>query len=193
MTAAHDPRVIQGKVIPEAILCETEIALSYYPELKDARIVFRFKKEIRNSLMQAQPRGFFMGGNGRYYVINISERFFIDEQTKAIKGVPSEALIGWLVHELGHVMDYHGRSSMGLVIFGFKYVTSGKYLRQAEKTADTFAVENGCGNYLVDCKEFILGHDELPERYKQKIRRSYLSPASINEMVVAREAEVKQK
>ncbi len=171
------------KVIPAAIRKEAEIALSYFPALEEAHIVFRFKKNIKGSMMQAQPRGFFKGREKRHYVININESFFIDQRTGTMNDVPSEALIGWLVHELGHIMDYHDRSSMGLVIFGFKYVTSAKYLRQAEETADRFAVEHGCGDQLIQCKEFILGHDDLPERYKEKIRRSYPDPSTIKLMI----------
>ncbi len=68
--------------------------------------------------MQAQPRGFFKGSSGRSYVINISERFFVNEGKTGIRDIPSEALIGWLVHELGHIMDYHQRSTVDLVVFG---------------------------------------------------------------------------
>ena len=185
---AHDPgkAAITNKVIPDIIRCEAEIALSYFPALDDASIEFRFKKDIKKSMMQAQPRGLFKG-KGRYYIINISERFFVDQQTEAISGVPSDVLIGWLVHELGHIMDYHERSSMGLVVFGFKYLTSKKYLRDAEKAADTYAVDHGCGDYLIQCKEFILGHDDLPEAYKARIRNSYLCPETIKSMIEQRE------
>ncbi len=183
----NSPSALANKIIPEVIRCEAEIALSYYPALDDARIEFRFKSDIKNSMMQAQPRGFFKGKSGRHYVININERFFIDNESLAIKDVPSNVLIGWLVHELGHIMDYHERSSMGLVVFGFKYVTSGNYLRKAERAADTYAVDHGCGDYLVSCKEYILGHEDLPEAYKAKIRRSYLCPDTIKSMLDARQ------
>jgi hypothetical protein len=178
---------LSNKIIPEVIKHEAEAALSYFPTLADASIEFRFKKNIKSSMMQAQPRGFFKGKKGRHYIININERFFIDDESYAIKDVPSDVLIGWLVHELGHIMDYHERSSMGLVVFGFKYVTSGKYLRKAERAADTYAVDHGCGEYLVSCKEFILGHEELSEAYKAKIRRSYLCPDTIKSMLEERE------
>jgi hypothetical protein len=47
-------------------------------------------------------------------------------------------------------------------------------------------VDHGCGDYLVHCKEFILGHEELPEAYKDKIRRSYLCPETIKTMMDGR-------
>lgn len=182
----------KNKVIPEEIRCEAETALGYFPELANATIIFRFKDDIKNSLMQAQPRGFFQGRSGRSYVINISEQFFLDHESRSMKELPSEVLIGWLVHELGHIMDYRDRSSMGLVIFGFKYVTSQKYLARAEKAADSYAVDGGCGEHLIKCKEFILGHDQLPDSYKEKIRRSYPSPETILEMLQSRDAAVKE-
>ena len=45
-----------NKVIPENILNEAQIALSYYPELEDVEIEFRYKNSIKNSFMQAQPK-----------------------------------------------------------------------------------------------------------------------------------------
>jgi hypothetical protein len=177
---------LSRKVIPEPIRAEVEAALAHFPALKDTPIIFRFKSDIKRSMMQAQPRGLFKGRSGRSYVINMSERFFIDNTSYSIREIPSDVLIGWLVHELGHVMDYHQRSSMGLVAFGIKYVTFGSYLRKAERAADTYAVDHGCGHYLVQCKEYILGNEELPEAYRNKIRRSYLCPETIRTMVLER-------
>ncbi len=44
------------KTIPDSIENEVKTALDYYPELKDAAIEIRFKKNIKKSTMQARPR-----------------------------------------------------------------------------------------------------------------------------------------
>ena len=96
-----------------------------------------------------------------------------------IKDIPPDVLIGWLGHELGHIVDYRNRSAFGLIIFGMRYVTSENYIMEAERVADTYAVEHGMGDYILKTKNFILNHTALSESYKNRIRRLYLSPEEI--------------
>jgi len=60
--------------------------------------------------------------------------------------------------------------------FGVGYFFSSRYFMQAERAADLFAISHGLGDKIVATKNFILDHAHLPERYKKKIRRLYLSP-----------------
>lgn len=171
----------QNKIIPESILNEAKTALSYYPELKDVHIEFKFKEDIKKSFMQAQPEfsNLFKGKDDRSYNVFISSRFLIEEEEFAMADVPSEVLIGWLGHELGHIMDYRDKSAMGLIIFGFRYITSSNYIKEAERAADTFAVNAGMSDYILATKDFILNHSHLSDSYKERIARLYLSPEEI--------------
>ena len=171
----------ENKIIPKSILEEAETALSYYPELKDVRIEFKYKDDIKKSFMQAQPElsNLFKGKDDRSYNIYISSRFLIEEEEFSMDDVPSEVLIGWLGHELGHIMDYREKSAAGLLIFGFRYVTSSNYIKQAERAADTYAVNAGMSDYILATKDFILNHSHLSDSYKERIARLYLSPEEI--------------
>lgn len=173
------------KTIPEAIRTQAEKALSYYPELKDTPITFKFKKRIKKSTMQAQPKfsGIFRRRGKRAYVILISETIQIEDESFHILDLEDEIMIGWLGHELGHIMDYRERTGIGMLIFGFRYLYSRSYLREAERTADAFAIEKGMGDYIIATKNFILNHSDISEVYKDRIRRLYLSPEEIMEMV----------
>jgi hypothetical protein len=62
-------------------------------------------------------------------------------------------------------------------------------VKEAERVADTYAVERGLGKYIIATKRFILDHAELPQSYKDKIARLYLSPDVIVEMVKKMEAK----
>lgn len=170
-----------NKIIPESILNEAKIALSYYPELEHVEIEFRYKEDIKKSFMQAQPKvsNLFKGKENRSYYVFLSSRFAIEEEEFSMADVPSEVLIGWLGHELGHIMDYREKSAMGLVIFGFRYITSANYIKQAERAADTYAVNGGMGDYILATKNFILNHSHLSDTYKERIARLYLSPEEI--------------
>lgn len=171
----------ENKIIPKSILEEAKKALSYYPELKEVRIEFKFKEDIKKSFMQAQPQisNLFKGRNDRSYYIFISSRFLIEEEEFTMADVPPEVLIGWLGHELGHIMDYRDKSAFGLMVFGVRYVTSANYIKEAERAADTYAVNAGMSEYILATKEFIINHSHLSDSYKERIARLYLSPEEI--------------
>ncbi|HLS29712.1 MAG TPA: hypothetical protein VK021_02525 [Flavobacteriaceae bacterium] len=179
------PEAMTNKTIPEVIRPQAEKALGFYPELKDVPITFKFKKNIKKSTMQAQPKfkGIFKNRHKRGYVILISETFQIEDDSFNILDVEDEVMIGWLGHELGHVMDYKNRSAVGMIIYGIRYLLSSSHIREVERSADTFAIEHGMGDYIIATKNFILNNSDISEIYKARIRRLYLSPEEIMEMV----------
>ncbi len=176
--------------IPVEITEEAKIALSHYPELANTKIEFKFKKEIKKSTMQAQPSfwSVFKSKKNRSYNILISERIKIADSVYYTKNIPSEIMIGWLGHELGHVMDYQQRSGFNLIGFGFNYVTSENYIREAERRADSFAVTHGMETYILATKEFILKKAGLTQEYVDRIKNLYLSPEEIMLLVEERDA-----
>jgi len=174
-----------NKQIPPKIKQPALKALSFYPELKNAVIRFNFKKNIRTSVMQAQPvfSTLVNKRKNRRYRINISIHFKLRTCDMPITDIPEEVMIGWFVHELGHIMDYEHRSNAAIAVFGFRYVFSPAYVKEAERVADTYAVNHGSGKYILATKRFILDHAEIPQEYKNKITRLYLSPDIIIELV----------
>ncbi|HEV7381643.1 MAG TPA: hypothetical protein VGN64_17715 [Dyadobacter sp.] len=176
-----------NKKIPLVLSEEINKALSFYPELVDTPIRFQFRQRINGSVMQAQPvlRSFFT--SRRAYQINISALFRLTHAAVPIHQLPPEILIGWIGHELGHIMDYENRSVWGMIRFGLGYLVSLKYVKRAERVADTYAVNHGLGSYIIATKHYILDHTSLPDKYKQKIARLYLSPDDIVEQVRALE------
>ncbi|MFI2743298.1 hypothetical protein ACG2LH_11195 [Zhouia sp. PK063] len=178
---------LEKKVIPQSILKEANIALSFYPELKSVPIEIKFKDQIEKSFMQAQPKfsTVFKGKKNREYIIYISRKFNIENEELTVFDVPSEVLIGWLGHELGHIMDYLNRSAFNLIFFGLKYIVFNNHIRKAEKAADTYAIYHGMSEYILQTKNFILNHTSLSDNYKERIKRLYLSPEDI--MLLANE------
>ncbi|MBW2962585.1 hypothetical protein [Mesonia aestuariivivens] len=174
-----------NKEIPLSIKDQVEVALSYYPQLKDTPIAFKFKKEIKKSTMQAQPSfvSFLKSRKNRAYVILISEKFHIEEEEFSILNVEDEVLIGWIGHELGHVMDYRERSTLGMAAFGLKYLFSTAHIQEVERAADTYAVKHGMYQYILATKNFILNNTSISPKYKNRIKRLYMSPEEIMELV----------
>jgi hypothetical protein len=181
----NDSLVFTHKIIPPSIEEEVRIALSHFPELIDTPIEFRFKPRIKKSFMLAQPKfsGILNKRKNRSYFIMISETFSIEDDEFGVKDLPKDVLIGWIGHELGHIMDYRDRSGVNLMIFGIRYLFSSKHIREAERAADTYAVNRGMGEYILATKDFILSHANLSEVYKARIKRLYLSPEEILELV----------
>ncbi|RMA58547.1 hypothetical protein [Ulvibacter antarcticus] len=182
---AQEDISLNNKSIPENIYKEAITALSFYPELKDAEISFKFKENIKKSTMQAQPTwtSFFKGRKNRSYIILISQQIQIDGESFTIEDIPGDVLIGWLGHELGHVMDYRDRSNVGMLIFGIKYLYSGSHIQEVERAADTYAIAHGMGDYILQTKNFILDHAHISEKYKERLRRLYMSPEEVMHLI----------
>lgn len=171
----------KNKVIPKSILNEVTEALTHYPELINTPIEFKFKNNIKKSFMQAQPKliDIFRNKKKRSYYVMISESVTIEEEVFTVADVPTEVLIGWIGHELGHIMDYRERSGFDMLMFGIRYLFSKGFIKEAERAADTYAVNHGMGNYILATKDFILNHTSLSENYKNRIKRLYMSPDEI--------------
>jgi hypothetical protein len=178
------------KIIPQSIKKETDIALSFYPALENTNIEIRFKKNIKKSTMQARPSfgSFFRSRKNRRYIILVSETFKISDKTFLTKDIPSDILIGWIGHELGHIMDYQHRNKLNLIWFGLKYLLSDNHIVEAERSADSFAVKHGMEDYILKTKDFILNNAQITPTYKDRIKRYYLSPEEIMELVKQRDA-----
>jgi len=182
-----------NKNIPEEIREITLLALSHFPELLEVDIDFQFQKNIRGAIMQAQPKVgslLFNDKDNRSYRVKISRHLVLYDEKLPIEELPDDVLLGWIGHELGHIMDYLDRSAVNLIGFGVQYVCSNSFLTQAEITADSYSVSKGLGTAIIATKEFVLNHDRLPESYKNKIRALYLSPGEIISMVDLEDAEV---
>lgn len=170
--------MLHNKIAPDLIKPEVTKALSFYPELKDTPIEFKFKPSLKKSLMKAQPKfsSLFKNKKNREYVILMSKNFTLDGLQLDFNSIPKNVLIGWLGHELGHIMDYQSRSNLNLITFGVRYFFSGNFIRKAERTADLFAISHQMEPYILATKNYILNHSDLSEKYKSRIQKLYLSP-----------------
>ncbi len=174
-----------GKEIPNVIRNEIITALAHYPELKSTHIRFKFTRSLNGSIMAARPQISTLFGKrkNRKYDILMSPVFKLKNSIEPLHQVDPNVLIGWIGHELGHIMDYEQRSTFGIARFGLLYWLSKTYIRKAERVADTFAVHRGMASYILATKDFILSHSGLSQKYKDKITRLYLSPDDIVQVV----------
>lgn len=170
-----------NKKYPSKLKSEVEKALSYYPELDDVAIEFRWGVFTQHSFMLAQPKVSTMLRNKKHrkYQIIMRKKFFLKNKRVPNRRIPSEVIIGWLGHELGHIVDYKPRSNWNLMWFGIRYYLSKEFLIKAEITADLNAVKHGLINELIVSKEFGRNPMFFPWNYINKLNKLYPSIASV--------------
>lgn len=191
MTMPDYSAYAHNKTIPTELRNVILRALSFYPALKEVKVEFRFDEDIRKSVMQAQPRytSMWRSRKKRSYLVKISRFFCLKGNNTPIHLLPEDVLIGWIGHELGHIMDYLRRSNWSLLLFGIGYYTSKSFIISAERVADTFAIDHGLGDYILATKDFILHQAGMSEKYIRRIRRLYLPPEEIMLMMEAKPVE----
>ncbi|MEM9673628.1 MAG: hypothetical protein ACFB15_10270 [Cyclobacteriaceae bacterium] len=175
----------KNKFIPGEMREVIVAALACYPDLAETKIHFVYKEDIRKSVMQAQPKvgSIFRGKKNRAYVVKISRYLELTHENLDISALPFEVLVGWIAHELGHIMDYKDRSGLSMIGFGAKYWLSKSYLKKAERRADMYALEHGLGDKVIKTKNYVLNHDEIPVWYKRRIKKLYMSPKEFSELL----------
>ncbi|MGF1586635.1 MAG: hypothetical protein ACFCUM_15020 [Bacteroidales bacterium] len=181
----------KNKNIPFEIREATLKALSFYPQLKNVKIDFEFSRNIRKSFMQAQPRYTTMYGLRRWrsYLVKVSREFTLNGTEVPVHKLPENVLIGWIGHELGHIMDYLRKNNWSMILFGISYFTSKSFIIMAERAADTYALDHGLGKYILATKEFIMQQAGMSEKYINRINRLYLPPEEIMDMMENRLSE----
>jgi hypothetical protein len=173
------------KDIPQEIRKAALKALSFYPALRDVKIDFVFNENIKKSFMQAQPKFTSMYGSRklRTYLIKIKRMFSLHGEEIPAHRLPEDVLIGWIGHELGHIMDYLRKNNWSMMLFGLNYFTSSSFIITAERAADIYALNHGLGGYILATKEFILNKAGMSETYVSRIKRLYLPPEEIMVMM----------
>lgn len=162
-------------------------AYSRFSELHDNRNTLE-QLPLSGYTMRAQPvPGWgIISRNSRAYRVQMSNHLEIEQYIK-VENLPREVLVGWFAHELGHILDYHQRSFIGLVTFLIGYLLFPRYRSGAERQADMFAVAKGFGKELLATKSYILDQSDLPDRYKDRIRKYYLSPDELETFLMNEE------
>jgi len=158
-------------------------ALKGFPQLADHEIILQ-QRSVAATNMRAQPVldfRFFRRAR-RAYKIEISNHPNFAEYL-TLEDLPAEVLVGWFAHELGHVMDYLERSAWNMIKFALGYWFFFNFRVGAERKADIYAIQQGFAREVMATKKYILEQSSLPNRYKERIDRYYLSPDEVAIMV----------
>lgn len=136
-----------NKEIPSTLKNQALIALSFYPELKNTSIIFRFKKG--NTPLTSRPKlwSTLKKVKNRTYIISISLKSNEKLSPILFSNLPYNAQIGVLGHELSHIVDYNTKSTGQIlgVVFGR---ISAKKINHSELKTDRICIDHGLGYQL---------------------------------------------
>ncbi len=175
--------ILHNKLVPNELKSAAKEALKAFPELEDTPIFFLYRP-IWSATMQARPwlDIAFRSQKRRSYVILIRKHTTFAPDVP-IHEFPHDVLVGWFVHELGHIMDYKRKNLSSMMRFLVGYLYDPIYRRKAEKTADFFAIQRGMGKHIAAKREFLMRHKGLSDAYRERLVRHYLSPDAIHEFI----------
>ena len=167
----------KNKIIPTAIEKECLMALSRYPELKNNYIEFIFAPI--NFTMVARPRWDFFLKSRKKRVYKIR----VNNNPQAYTGLVYDSLsqrmkIGWIGHELGHVLSYTKMNSFQIIGFGISYLFP-KSKRKIERATDATAIDHQLGNELYEATYYLSYRSHANPNYIKNNKKYYLSPEEI--------------
>jgi hypothetical protein len=157
------------------------VALSYYPELADTKIKFKYQKI--NTTLNARPTVIsllFSKREDRIYILRLNNSS--KDSVISVSNVPFNAKIGLFAHEFSHFTDYSKKSVFGIIGRGISY-TSKKSKASFEKEIDLKTIQRGLGWQLYDWSYFVLNVSTADMKYKEFKKETYMTPESILEII----------
>lgn len=155
------------------------IALSWYPELKDDEIIFKYKN-INSTARTTMTFFSIFKNNNKKFIIYINR-----DSTRngiALEDIPATAMVGLLGHELAHVEIFRQKKFFGLLFWSFKYLFQ-KQQKHLEIDTDKLTIEKGLGWPLYSWADYVLNHSHAKDSYIRMKKNKYLSPSQILELI----------
>lgn len=170
-----------NKTIPKEIELECLTALSYYPELKNISIVFKFGSPLSTMVSRPKLKSIFRAGNKREYQIIIRKPGTSKNGLEWTE-LSFNSLIGWIAHELAHIVHYNHKTSVGVLFTGIKYAFP-SYRRRMERFTDSLVIQHDLGSALLEGTDYCINYSNVKQHYKKYLEKYYLSPSDIKEAI----------
>lgn len=178
-----------NKHMDERLQKQAIYALSYFPELKQTKINFKFKKN-KSGIISTRPTigSIFRRSSKRRYLVVVNDS--VSGRTLPLfenGGVNGQ--VGILGHELCHILYFQRKTGFGLLVLGVKHIST-RFMDQFENKTDSVNIVRGFGYQLMDWKTY-LDHafkKLLPSNHKwndtESVKRErYMSVESIRRVM----------
>jgi len=130
------------------------IALTYYPELKNNKIKIKYKRNVRYPVTASWAIGnFFRFRKSHTYVLLLKPDSFLDY-------ISLNKLVGVYGHEMAHFVYYKNKPAVNMVWWGIKYTFSKKFRLGFERDADKTAMDHQLGWQILDMS-FYMSKNEI--------------------------------
>ena len=168
----------KDKIFVEEFIEPALIALSYYPELKDVKIEFKYSREA--TTMAARPVPISLFSERKYVVLINNKKNF---EGILLENVPFNAQVGVIGHELTHIVDYENYNILGILGIYFRY-SDHKRKPLYEKEIDKATIDRGLGWQLYDWATYsMFADDNATDNYKLFKRNNYMHPDRIEQII----------
>lgn len=178
---------ILNKKIPPQYDTVIRLALRYFPELKQSRIIFKARK-TRTPLAAAPTFvSVFRRPSKRTYVVTISTQS-IDFLNKIIlDSLNFNAQIGVLGHEISHISEFNGWRTGQCIGLVFRYLSQ-KAIDKFEYNTDKRCIEHGLGHQLLAWSENVRKNLNVTAFNRAKsdgmrTRERYMHPPTIQKFM----------
>jgi hypothetical protein len=166
-----------NKLIPKEVELECLTALSYYPQLKNTHIVFRFGKTSSTMVSRPKLNSILKKNAKREYQVIIKKPGASNIGLEWTE-LSFNSMVGWIGHELGHITHYDHKGFAGIAIMGIKYAFP-NYRRRMERFTDQLAIKHDLGSALYEGTEYMINSSNATQKYKRRLQKFYLSPVEI--------------
>lgn len=150
-------------------------ALSYYPELENDVIYFRYRR-INSSAQTTMTLGSIFKKTDKKYIIYLNKD--TARTGMILSDAPFEAQAAVLGHELSHVTDFKSHGFLELLIWGLRYLFV-KQSTKIERLTDKSTIQHGLGWPLYQWAEYFINESNANKHYRKIRQRRYLHPDEI--------------
>lgn len=135
---------------------------------------FSILKDIKIKIIEVKKRQYSASvrKNWNKYLLKINRKYIVIYNNKEIKGL--------LAHELSHVEGWVKKGVWIYLVDGLKYIFSKSYRERYEKETDKKVI---CKGYRKELKAFREKRWGIKDKNLKKIKRFYLSPKEIDNVV----------
>jgi len=158
---------------------QTLIALSYYPELINEHIIFKYS-DINSTGQTTVTFGSIFKKINKQYIIFINNNIL--RTGFLLADAPFDAQVAMLGHELAHVADFKSRGFFSMLWWGINYLVV-KQRTVIEISTDASTIRHGLGWPLYSWADFVLNHSNATKRYKKMRETKYMLPDEIIEYI----------
>ncbi|MEM7106302.1 MAG: hypothetical protein AAF502_24445 [Bacteroidota bacterium] len=174
-----------NKILLPGFELQSLIALSYFPDLKEADIRFTYEPALVP--MASRPGFFAMFKNKSNWIYNI---IISSESTEGMEPILMKYLsfngqVGILAHELGHTVHYQNFNMLQMLKFGVLYLIDTEFRAKHERDTDALAVYRGAGGPLYDYAYFVRYDPSVVSKMGQNdyMDKFYMNDVEISELM----------